>query len=60
MKKVWIEPGCIACGSCQFITPEVFQVTDKSRVQDVDIEQYKELIKEAAKKCPVSVIKYSE
>ena len=32
MKKVWIEPGCIACGACQFNAPEVFEVTDRSRI----------------------------
>lgn len=57
MKNLKIEPGCISCGSCQFIAPDVFQVTDVSRIKDnVDINQYKELIKKAAEKCPVQVI----
>jgi ferredoxin len=59
--KPVIEPGCIACGSCQFIAPEVFEVTDKSRVkQDIDYSKYAEKIKEAAAKCPVNVIKIGE
>ena len=33
IKKVWIEPGCISCGSCQYLAPEVFEVTDRSRVK---------------------------
>lgn len=58
MKSVKIEPGCISCGSCQFIVPEVFEVTDTSHVKDgVDIHKYAEGIKEAAAKCPVQVIR---
>lgn len=61
MKKVWIEPGCITCGKCEFIAPEVFEVLDIAYVKrDIDPERYKNLIKEAAKSCPVSVIKYVE
>lgn len=52
-----IVPGCIACGSCQYIAPEVFQVTDKSRVQtSADFEKNAELIQRAADACPVNVI----
>ena len=61
MKNVKIEPGCISCGSCQFIVPEVFEVTDTSHVKDnIDIQKYKELIQEAAAKCPVQVIRIEE
>ena len=61
MKNVKIEPGCISCGSCQFIVPEVFEVTDTSHVKDnVDIQKYKELIRDAAAKCPVQVIRIQE
>ena len=61
MKKVIIEPGCISCGSCEFNCPAVFQVTDKSNVKkDVVLADHIELIKLAAKKCPVQVIKYEE
>lgn len=53
-----VEPGCIACGSCAFIAPEVFEVTDRSRVnQGADFERNRELIEKAAALCPVSVIK---
>ena len=55
IKSVWIEEDCIACGTC----PEVFQVTDRSRVNEgVNFNDYEEGIKEAAESCPVSVIKY--
>jgi ferredoxin len=61
MKNVKVEPGCISCGSCQFIVPEVFEVTDTSHVKNnVDIQQYKERIKLAAVKCPVQVIRIEE
>lgn len=61
MKKVVIEPGCITCGACEFVAPEVFEVTDISHVkQSADIEKNKELIKIAARSCPVNVIKYQE
>lgn len=59
IKSVWIEEGCIACGTCEGICPEVFNVTDHSRVlEGVDFDNYEEGIKEAAENCPVSVIKY--
>jgi ferredoxin len=61
MKNVKIEPGCISCGSCEFIVPEVFQVTDTSHVRaGVDAEKFSVLIREAAAKCPVQVIKIEE
>ncbi len=61
MKKVYIEPGCISCGSCEFIAPEVFEVKQVSSVKnDADIKEHQEKIKEAARRCPVKVIKYEE
>lgn len=59
--KPVIEPGCIACGSCQFIVPEVFTVTDRSRVsENADFRAYEELIRKAAAACPVKVIALQE
>jgi len=59
MKKVTIEPGCTTCGLCEFIEPDVFEVTDISHVKpEADLEQHKEGIKEAAQACPVKVITY--
>jgi len=61
MKNVKIEPGCISCGSCEFLAPEVFQVIVTSQVKaGVDMQAYKERIKLAAAKCPVQVIKIEE
>ena len=59
MKKVRIEPGCITCGLCEFIAPEVFEVTDVSRIKkNVDSEKYKIEIEQAVRGCPVAVIVY--
>lgn len=61
MKKVWITPGCISCGSCEFICPEVFEVRVTSQVDpEADLNKNAENIIKAAKACPVSVIKYQE
>ena len=61
MKKVWVNPGCISCGSCEFLCPEVFKVIVTSQVDPkADLEANKEALKEAAEKCPVQVIKYEE
>lgn len=61
MKKVYIKPGCISCGSCQYTAPAVFQVTDVSHVKpDADLAENADLIKIAAQKCPVQVITYEE
>ena len=49
VKKVWIEEGCIACGMCESICPEVFKVDDVSNVKEgVNYSEYTKQIKEAA------------
>ncbi len=61
MKKLWIDPGCITCGMCEFIAPKVFEVTDVSYIKpDCNIEENTDLIEESVKECPVSVIKFEE
>lgn len=58
-KKLFIEPGCITCGACEFIVPEVFEVTDRSRIREgVDSEKHREAIERAVRACPVNVIKF--
>lgn len=58
-KKLQIDPGCITCGLCEFIAPEVFEVTDVSHIKkNVDFVSNNALIEQAAQECPVSVIKY--
>lgn len=61
LKNVKIEPGCISCGSCEFLAPEVFKVIITSQVKaGVDFKQFENCIREAAAKCPVEVIKIEE
>ena len=61
MKKVFIEPGCITCGTCEFIAPDVFEVSDVSYVKEnINAKDHTQKIKEAAFACPVQVIKYEE
>lgn len=61
MKKVIIEPGCTTCGLCEFIVPEVFEVTDIARVkEDADVQNNTEQIEQAVVACPVQVIKIKE
>ena len=59
--RVIIDPGCIGCGACEFIVPEVFAVDNISRVKnDVDLEKYETKIKEAIEKCPCRVLKLTD
>jgi len=61
MKKLKIIPGCISCGACEFIAPDVFEVTDLSRLKaGVDLMAHKEAIIKAAAACPVRAIIYEE
>ncbi len=61
MKKVYITPGCISCGTCESICPKVFVVKNIAEVKEnIDLQENADLIKEAADICPVSVIKYEE
>jgi len=59
ISKVWINEGCIACGLCEEICPEVFEQNDTAEVKEgVDYSKYEDKIKEAAENCPVDVIEY--
>lgn len=60
-KKFYIEPGCIGCGLCEALAPQVFKVQDVSHIRDgVDHTKYQEKIKVAQKLCPMGVIVYEE
>jgi ferredoxin len=60
-KKLTIQPGCITCGACEFIAPEVFEVTDISHIKEnVDISKNKSCIQKAIEACPVNVIEYAD
>jgi ferredoxin len=57
--KVWIEEGCTACGICEEICPEVFEMDDEAQVKEgVDYAAYEDKIVECAENCPAEVIKY--
>ncbi len=59
--NVWIDEGCISCGVCQDICPEVFDVGEIAEIiPDADFDKYAEQIREAADNCPVNVIKVEE
>ncbi|KKQ11539.1 MAG: ferredoxin [Candidatus Babeliales bacterium] len=58
IKKAYVSPGCISCGTCESICPEVFEVNATAHVKaDADIKKYEDLIREAADICPVQAIK---
>ena len=61
IKKVKINPGCISCGTCAYLAPDVFKVTDISRVKkEVDINIYEEQIRKAIQSCPMGIIHYQD
>ncbi len=61
VKKVSIEPGCTTCGLCEFLAPEIFEVTDISHVKKNGcLQSNAQVIREAAERCPVQVITYQE
>jgi len=52
--------GCIGCGLCESICPEVFKLDEEGKAYAIEGEisaEYKNDSLEAAKDCPVSVIK---
>jgi ferredoxin len=57
IKGVRVLPGCISCGTCEAVCPDVFFIDGVSKVRDdAVIEENQDCIKEAAEMCPVGVI----
>ncbi|MGI6621828.1 MAG: ferredoxin [Clostridiaceae bacterium] len=58
--RAWIDrDGCISCGLCPTICPEVFRMADDGLAEvyvDEVPEDFKDTAQEAAESCPVSVI----
>jgi ferredoxin len=58
ISKVTIDDGCIVCGVCETVCPEVFKVDGTAEVlKEADLEANEAKIREAAGSCPVAVIK---
>ena len=58
--QVKIVPGCIACGVCESLCPEVFTVLDTSIANNENVPGREAECREAADACPVSVILLEE
>ncbi|MCA9789065.1 MAG: ferredoxin [Cyanobacteria bacterium HKST-UBA06] len=55
-----IVEGCIACGVCESLCPEVFTVTDTSHACQAGVSGREDACRQAAEACPVSVIVVKE
>jgi ferredoxin len=61
ISKVWIIEGCISCGLCSEICPDVFELEDVAVVKEgSDFYSNESGIIESADSCPVEVIKYEK
>ena len=56
--KAKINEGCIGCGMCASICPNVFRMNDEGLAEVyADVEAFdEELVEQAIASCPVSVI----
>ena len=56
--KARVEEGCISCGTCVAVCPEVFRFNDDGLAEAYEaIEpEYESAAEEARDSCPVSVI----
>ena len=62
VKKVWIEEGCTVCGVCSDLAPSVFELGDDSSkvIAGANLAANSDAIIDAARNCPVEIIKFEE
>ena len=62
LTRVWVDDGCILCGLCPELAPEVFVMEDDHcwAKDDADLDSNEEEIRQAAIDCPVGVIRFQE
>ena len=58
--QIKIIEGCIACGVCESLCPEVFTVRDEAEADNTHVPGHELECRDAAAACPVSVIKIEE
>jgi len=57
---VKILPGCIACGVCESLCPDVFTVFDSCTANNEKVPGNEAACRDASAACPVDVIKIEE
>ncbi|MBI5700384.1 ferredoxin [Candidatus Saganbacteria bacterium] len=61
MSNVKVNDGCILCGVCESVCPEIFKMGDSTtEVIAGDFNKLEIQIREAAQSCPVSVIEVTD
>ena len=62
LTRVWVDDGCILCGLCPELAPEVFVMEDDHcwAKDEADLDSNEEEIRQAAIDCPVGVIRFQE
>jgi len=57
IRTVSISEGCIFCGACVEICPEVFILDKECKVAEtIDFDFFREWVEQAMEVCPVGVI----
>ena len=61
IRSITIDEGCIVCGACAEICPEVFEIEGECKVmKGSDLGFFAEWVEQAAEVCPVDVIRIAE